>query len=313
MRSRPPTRVSDGRGGGGLCRAGPGLLARESLETFRHPGRRRTIRREPDKAVFVDCIFHPSGHEDAKQRLVVGGRRVGAKERVSRIADGATPTAQHVNNPHALPRLQRPAGTSMLAFWLRLTCGIPGDQTQQRVVPWCHGEHDLQFTEEVMTNRLEPGGHPRVVRSARVVAEFIGHETIPEVGAFLLGRIVLGGLRAPGSRGVIDVEDALLVQPTHEPPKRGFGVLLLKFAEGDHVMSRARPGCGPGHWDRQSPQRWRPLRLPRRSARPAEAALMFGEYLGGDRTVEHRLDRLPTRADDQSRVAVRRSAQYGHP
>src|SRR6202035_2585834 len=100
----------------------------------------------------------------------------------------------------------------MLAFCLRLTCGIPRDQTQQQVVPRCHGEHDLQYTEEVMANRLEPRGHPRVVRNARVVAEFIGHEAIPEISAFLPGRIVLGGLRTPGSWSVIDVEDALLMQ-----------------------------------------------------------------------------------------------------
>ena len=69
-----------------------------------------------------------------------------------------------------------------------------------------------------MTNGLEPGGHPRVVLSARIVAELIGQETIPEIGVLFLVRLVLGGFCAPGSRRVIDVEDALLVQPTMSCP-----------------------------------------------------------------------------------------------
>jgi len=95
--------------------------------------------REPYKAIFVDRIFYPSGYEDAKQRLVVGGRCIGAKERVSRIADGATPAAQPKwSSSPLIPALRLAAAA---------TCGWPAQPRRQRVgcraVARCAGQPGL--------------------------------------------------------------------------------------------------------------------------------------------------------------------------
>jgi hypothetical protein len=62
-----------------------------------------------------------------------------------------------------------------------------------------------------VTKRRDAGAHARIVRRARVVAEFLGHEPVPEVGGYFRGGAVLGCLGALGGTRVAEVEHALLV------------------------------------------------------------------------------------------------------